>query len=78
MQSGEIREELWWVAEMLHCDPSAVRLDQPFGELGLDSLQALDLVGKVAAVAGRDVDEDVLSEVVTPADAIGYLAAAPR
>jgi 8-amino-7-oxononanoate synthase len=75
------REEAWegvrrHVAELLECNPADVRMDAPFGALGVDSLMTAELVEKASATSGRELGEEAIA-VETPAELVDLLLASP-
>ena len=62
------------MAEMFELPPQQLRLDaRLFEELGLDSIDAVDLVVKVQELTGRRVDEADLRRVRTVADVVDIM-----
>jgi glycine C-acetyltransferase len=65
------------VAELVGCQAFEVQPERSFGELGFDSLLTVELLAAAAAETGRQVGEEVLSDIESPADLVRLLAAAP-
>ncbi|TDD89852.1 acyl carrier protein [Actinomadura rubrisoli] len=51
--------------------------DQPFTDLGYDSIALLETSARMADRFGLVLDDDVLGELVSPADLLRYLNGAP-
>ena len=49
--------------------------DQPFAELGYDSLALLDLTGRVQREYGVPMPDDAIGEMLTPSAAVDYINA---
>ena len=68
-----VREHV--AAVLGHSSPDAVKVDQPFLELGLDSLGAVELRNRLADAAGMHLPGTAAFDHPTVADLAGYLLA---
>jgi acyl carrier protein len=67
------------IAAAIHRDPEYIALQDDFEEdLGLDSLDRLDLLAAVEDELGRRIPEEALSEIRTLADVLKALDGGPR
>ncbi|MDX1576074.1 MAG: acyl carrier protein [Kiloniellales bacterium] len=67
------------IAAAIHRDPERIGLDDDFEEdLGLDSLDRLDLLAAVEDELGLRIPEEALSEIRTLADVLKVLDGRPR
>lgn len=64
------------VAHLLAMDAVDVDADRPLAELGLSSLQAVELAGDLEDRLGRPVDPTVVYDYPTIADLAGFAVAA--
>ncbi|MEK1289129.1 beta-ketoacyl reductase [Mycobacterium ulcerans] len=68
-------------AVLAHPDPAAMDPDQPFKDLGIDSLSALELRGALSAQSGVDLPATLIFDHPSPASVAVHLAdllSAPR
>ncbi|MFF9757103.1 SDR family NAD(P)-dependent oxidoreductase [Streptomyces sp. NPDC014344] len=64
------------VAEMLEVPVGSVRVDRSFSELGLPSLRAVELAGKVSALLGREIPGTAVWDHPTVAALAAYVTGA--
>ena len=60
---ARVRELL---AELLETEPDAIPLEEPFADLGVDSLQGLELLVRIEQEYGVHVPEEELPSFPTP------------
>jgi acyl carrier protein len=56
-------EILGWLSETLHVPADQIDLHKPFGEIGLDSLDAVHMIATIESIIRRELPEDVMRRV---------------
>jgi myxalamid-type polyketide synthase MxaE and MxaD len=61
------------VAEMLKAPPGTVSARAVFSDLGLSSMQAVELTGELEELTGREISATLVYEHPTIDDAVAYI-----
>ena len=61
------------VAERTGCDVADIRPDSKFSELGIDSLDTVELIMEFEKEFGISIPDDKAEKIGTVADAIAYI-----
>ncbi|MDR7303687.1 acyl carrier protein [Haloactinomyces albus] len=66
------------LAAMLDIDPETISRDTVFSELGISSIQAIELATEIEDSVGREITPTLVYEYPTIGEAVSYVIAASR